>query len=104
MPAVDAAVASLSTLTKKDITEIKHLAKPPAALERVAVALCHLLGLKPDFASFKKFAGEIDFLDRLLSFDKDNIPPKKLSIITNMCNDPQMTVEAVKKVSSAAAG
>lgn len=46
MPALNAAIKALDTLTKNDITEVKGMKSPPAAVKMVLEAVCIIKGLK----------------------------------------------------------
>ena len=46
MPALNAAIKALDTLTKGDITEVKGMKSPPAAVKMVLEAVCIIKGLK----------------------------------------------------------
>ncbi|CCI43009.1 unnamed protein product [Albugo candida] len=102
MPALNNAVKALDALSKNDITEVKSFAKPPEAVETVMNAVCLLLNEKQTWESAKKVLSEGGFLDRLKSFDKDNIPPSALKKLSKHAADPVMAVENVSKVSKAA--
>lgn len=47
MPLLEAALQALNTLTKNDISEVKAMKNPPAAVKLVMEAVCQMLGVKP---------------------------------------------------------
>lgn len=47
MPALAASIKALDTLTKNDISEVKGMKSPPAAVKLVCEAVCIIKGLKP---------------------------------------------------------
>merc|ERR1719230_955180 len=102
MPALNAAVKALDSLSKADITEVKSFAKPPPAVMTVMEAVCILLGSKPTWDDSKRLLGDVTFMDQLKEYDKDNIPPAYLKKIKKYVENPDMAVEVVKKVSKAA--
>ncbi|KAI8464307.1 MAG: dynein heavy chain and region D6 of dynein motor-domain-containing protein [Monoraphidium minutum] len=87
LPALEAAMRALDTLTKNDITEVKGMKSPPAGVKLVLEAVCVLKGAKPvrskDTATgqmvdnywevSKKMLMEDDFLGGLKRYDKDHI-------------------------------
>merc|ERR1740138_853941 len=73
MPALKKALKSLDALDKKDIGEIKSFPKPPPLVMMTMEAVCLLLGEKTDWDAAKKVLTDPKFIDRLKSFDKDNI-------------------------------
>jgi len=104
LPALDAAVTALNSLTKGDITEVKSFAKPPALVQTTMEAVCALLGMKTDWDTAKRVLGQSDFMDLLLNYDKDNMDPKRVKVLTKYTAMPDFTPETVGKVSKAAKG
>lgn len=47
MPLLEKALAALNTLTKADITEVKSMKSPPAAVKLVMESVCQILQIKP---------------------------------------------------------
>ena len=94
MPVLNAAVAALNTLTPADIAVVKTMKSPPAGVRLVCEALCVLKGIKPDrindaatgrkiedyWGPSKRMLGDMKFLESLLTFDKDNIPPANIKV------------------------
>ena len=94
MPVLNAAVAALNTLTPADIAVVKTMKSPPMGIRLVCEALCVLKGIKPDrvndaatgrkiedyWGPSKKMLGDMKFLESLLTFDKDNIPPANIKV------------------------
>lgn len=73
LPALKEAEEALNKLNKNDITEIKGFASPPAAVQMVMEAVCTLLGEKTEWAHCKVVMMDMYFLDRLKTFDKNNV-------------------------------
>lgn len=96
MPIMNSAMAALNTLTQADISVVKTMKSPPAGVRLVCEALCVLKGIKPDrindpasgkkvedyWGPSKKMLGDMHFLEGLLTFDKDNIPPANIKVCT----------------------
>lgn len=120
LPALDAAVASLKKLSRNDIVEIKALKNPPAGVKLVMEACCKFFQLKPKMvpdtrrgakpgakvpdyweASSKMLADPTAFLDSLMKYDKDNIPPQVITKIEPYIQRSDFTQEAISKVSKA---
>ncbi|DAZ98018.1 TPA: hypothetical protein N0F65_004508 [Lagenidium giganteum] len=102
MPALNNAIKALDSLSKNDITEVKSFAKPPEAVETVMNAVCLLLNEKQSWDAAKKVLSDVNFLERLKSFDKDNITAPTLKKLGKVVADPAMAVDVVSKVSKAA--
>merc|ERR1711871_444313 len=102
MPAFNNALKALDALEKKDIQEIKSFTTPPPAVATVMEAVCILFGRPTDWKTAKGLLGEMNFMEQLVKFDKDNIAPKKIKKLGKYIKNPVMEVEAVAKVSTAA--
>ncbi|XP_068140477.1 dynein axonemal heavy chain 7 [Drosophila tropicalis] len=119
LPILDAALAALNTLTTADIAVVKTMKSPPIGVRIVMEAVCILKDVKPDrvpnpsgvgtvedyWGPSKRVLSDMKFLDSLLNFDKDNIPPevmKKLAqrILNNEAFDP----DKIKTASTACEG
>nr|XP_023012338.1 LOW QUALITY PROTEIN: dynein heavy chain 7, axonemal-like [Leptinotarsa decemlineata] len=89
MPILEDAISALDTLKPADITLVKSMKNPPDAIKLVMAAVCIIKGLKPDripdpstgrmnldyWPPSKRLLGEMNFLQALKEFDKDNIKP-----------------------------
>ncbi|CAH0557250.1 unnamed protein product [Brassicogethes aeneus] len=119
MPILNAALSALNTLTPADITIVKTMKNPPKGVKLVMEAVCIIKDVKPNklpnpngvgtyddyWGPSIKVLGDMKFLENLLNFDKDNIPPKimdklKKDIFTDENFDP----DKVKVASTAAEG
>ncbi|KAH8413286.1 hypothetical protein KR009_009673 [Drosophila setifemur] len=119
LPILESALAALNTLTTADIAVVKTMKSPPIGVRIVMEAVCILKDVKPDkvpnpsglgtiedyWGPSKRVLSDMKFLDSLLNFDKDNIPPevmKKLGqrILNNEAFDP----EKIKTASMACEG
>ncbi|CAJ1411101.1 unnamed protein product [Effrenium voratum] len=119
MPALNSALEALNQLSKGDIVEVKAMGKPPGGVVLVSKALCWCFGVKPkkvpapdgrskvdDYwdPAKKELWGDPKLLDRLLYFDKDNIPPDVMTKLLPLETDPEFEPDAIKKASLAACG
>ncbi|OWZ16518.1 Dynein heavy chain [Phytophthora megakarya] len=102
LPALNAAVAALDSLDKKDITEVKGFVKPPQAVQVVMEAVCIMLGEKADWDNSKRILSRNTFMSELKEYDKDSISPTILKKIRKYIENPDFAVEEVRKVSHAA--
>ena len=118
LPALDAAVASLKSLKKEDIVEVKALGKPPQGVVMVMEAVCVLFELKPEkvkdpndpMKKIDDYMGIVKkqvindpakFLDSLFSFDKDSIQDATIGRLKKYIENPDFTPENISKVSRA---
>ena len=108
VPLLDEAEATLHTLTPADVTFIRTMKNPAFGVKVLMEAICILKDIKPEkiatpsgngsaedfWNASKKLLGDSKFLESLINFEKDNIPPeilKKLQekILTNELLDPE---------------
>ncbi|KAF7282405.1 hypothetical protein GWI33_002719 [Rhynchophorus ferrugineus] len=89
LPILEEAIGALDTLKPADITLVKSMKNPPDAVKLVMAAVCIIKGVKPDrvpdpstgrmlldyWGPSKRVLGEMNFLQALKDFDKDNIKP-----------------------------
>ncbi|XP_076842922.1 dynein axonemal heavy chain 3 [Brachyhypopomus gauderio] len=120
MPALEAALTALDTLKPADITVVKSMQNPPAAVKLVMESICVMKGIKPDrkpdpgasgkmiedyWGPSKKLLGDMKFLENLKAFDKDNIPAAYIKRIREKFIDhPDFHPSLIKNVSSACEG
>ncbi|XP_056142990.1 dynein axonemal heavy chain 11 [Lampris incognitus] len=111
-PVLTAATAALDTLNKVNLTELKTFPNPPAAVINVVAAVMVLLaprGRVPKERSWKAaraFMGKVDdFLQALVSYDKEHIPESCLGVVKQeYLRNPQFHPDRVRTKSTAAAG
>lgn len=118
VPALESALLALDTLKPADITVVKSMKNPPAAIKLVLEAVCVLKGLKADrkpdafgrlvddfWAASQKMLGDMKFLESLKQFDKDNIPSQIMKKIRETyISDRDFVPEKIKAVSTACEG
>ncbi|MCO5578649.1 hypothetical protein L7F22_032493 [Adiantum nelumboides] len=104
LPALNAAEEALNVLTKKDLSEVKAYAKPPALVELTLGAVMTVLRRPPTWEEAKKALADASFLTNLLRYDKELLVDSVLKKINKYTTDPEFTPEAVGKVSGAARG
>ncbi|XP_076459412.1 dynein axonemal heavy chain 7-like [Babylonia areolata] len=120
LPALNAALAALDTLTPADITVVKSMKSPPNGVRLVMEAICVLKGVKADripdpsgsgkkiedyWMPSKRILGDMKFLESLHTFDKDNIPAPIMGIIRKKyMTNPEFDPDKVKNASTACEG
>uniref|UniRef100_A0A8B9JBK1 Dynein, axonemal, heavy chain 11 n=1 Tax=Astyanax mexicanus TaxID=7994 RepID=A0A8B9JBK1_ASTMX len=111
-PALEAATTALNTLNKVNLTELKTFPNPPKAVMNVLAAVMVLLaprGRIPKERGWKAaraFMGKVDdFLQALVSYDKECIPDQCLTVVKQeYLSSPDFLPEHVLTKSYAAAG
>ena len=111
-PALFAAQEALNTLNKANLTELKSFGSPPPAVLMTCGAVMVLIegpkGKVPkdrSWAKIKIMMSKVDqFLDSLIYYEKENIPPHVQTAIAPYLNDKEFEPDFVKSKSAAAAG
>ena len=102
IPALEGAVIALNSLNKNDITEVKAYTKPPTLVETTMAAVQILLGKEISWAESKKTLGDVNFLKKLMEFNKEGMTDKVLKKIGGYCNQPDFNPDTVGRISGAA--
>ena len=101
LPAYYAAIKALKALEKKHIQVVKSFAKPPNGVVLVMEAVQILLGRSTKWEDAKRSLTEMDFLEQLETYDKDNIDPKAIRKLAKYMANPEFDPDRVGNVSSA---
>eukprot|EP01105_Mastigella_eilhardi_P025496 TRINITY_DN6953_c0_g1_i1.p1 TRINITY_DN6953_c0_g1~~TRINITY_DN6953_c0_g1_i1.p1 ORF type:complete len:4254 (+),score=1253.29 TRINITY_DN6953_c0_g1_i1:29-12763(+) len=109
LPHLEAAEKALNTISRKEITEIRALANPPAGMTIVIEALCIMFGRKPrrveqggqrveDYWPEARSLMDMNFLQKLTAFDKDNISEETIAKLKPYLTKPQFQLAAVERI------
>ncbi|XP_072521546.1 dynein axonemal heavy chain 1 [Salminus brasiliensis] len=116
LPALDAALASLKSLNKNDVTEVRAMQRPPQGVKLVIEAVCIMKGIKPKKVAGEKPGTKVDdywepgkgllqdpgkFLESLFKFDKDNIPDSVIKLVQPYIDNEEFQPASIAKVSKA---
>ncbi|KAK3579501.1 hypothetical protein CHS0354_028323 [Potamilus streckersoni] len=120
IPALEAAIQALNTLKPADITLVKSMKNPPPAVKLVMESICVMLNSKserkPDpsgsgkmiedyWGPSMKLLGDLKFLEKLKTYDKDNIaPPIMKKIREKYIPNPDFEPSVIKNASTACEG
>nr|KAG5711095.1 hypothetical protein BaRGS_004739 [Batillaria attramentaria] len=116
LPALEAALASLKSLNKNDVVEVRALQRPPEGVRLVMEAVCIMKQVKPKKVAGEKAGEKVNdywepgkallqdpgkFMESLFTYDKENIPESVIKLIQPYIDNPNFTPEAIAKVSKA---
>lgn len=65
-------------------------------------AVCILFDKTPDWNESKKLLSQMDLMERLKDYDKDNIPAKFIKKLQKYYTDPRFVPEEIRKISTSA--
>ena len=102
LPAYYKAMKALDKLDKSAIQEVKAFANPPALVQTTLEAVCIMLGSKTTWKDAKALMSQMDFIDKLKNYDKDNISAKKIAKLKKFIDMPDFNEAKMKSISSAA--
>ncbi len=113
LPALEAALASLKSLNRNDVTEVKSMKNPPEGVKIVMEAVCIMKKLPPKKIAGDKPGTKVDdytevyrglltdpakFIDMLLTYEKDNIPDAVIQKIEPYINNEKFQPAAIFQV------
>ncbi len=113
LPALDAALASLKSLNKNDVVEVRTMQRPPIGVKIVIETVCIMKGVKPKKVAGEKPGEKVDdywepgkallqepgkFLESLFKYDKDNIADAIITKIQPYIDNEDFTPTAIAKV------
>ena len=104
LPAYNAAIKALDTITKQDITVVKGFPHPPKDVVMVMEAVCILFEQKTDWSSAKRLLNKSSFLEECKTYKKDNIPAKVLRKVAKYIANPNFKPKKLESVSTACVG
>ncbi|XP_056267415.1 dynein axonemal heavy chain 1 [Pseudoliparis swirei] len=116
LPALDDALASLKSLNKSDVTEVRAMQRPPKGVNLVMEAVCIMHGIKPKRVPGEKPGTKINdyweagkgllqdpgkFLESLFKYDKENIPDSVIHLVQPYIDNEEFQPASIAKVSKA---
>eukprot|EP00931_Biecheleriopsis_adriatica_P052316 TRINITY_DN3041_c0_g1_i3.p1 TRINITY_DN3041_c0_g1~~TRINITY_DN3041_c0_g1_i3.p1 ORF type:complete len:5045 (+),score=1273.98 TRINITY_DN3041_c0_g1_i3:2025-15137(+) len=119
LPAYESALEALSKLSKGDVGEVRGMKTPPAGVVLTAQAMCIMFEVKPVKVAAPDGKGKVDdyweaakkellvdpsLINRMVHFDKDNIPDAVITKVKPLYDDPEFEPDKIKKGSLAAMG
>ena len=99
LPSLEAAMQAVGNIDKGELMELRSMKKPSALAEQVLESVCILLGVKSDWNSALKVLADSQFIQRLLDFDKDNVPEQICKRIRRYIDNPSFIPDEVGKTS-----
>lgn len=100
LPSLEAAMQAVNGIDKGELNDLRSMKNPPELAQQVLEAVCILLGLKADWNTAKMVTGDgTTFIQKLLDFDKDNIPEQVSKRVRRYIDNPKFIPDEVAKVS-----
>ena len=83
----------------QEMNDLRAMKNPSELVQQVLEAVCILLGLKGDWNAAKNLMGDAQFIQKLIDFDKDNIPEQVMKRVRRYIDNPKFIPDEVAKVS-----
>ena len=83
----------------QELNDLRGMKNPSELVISVLEAVCILLGLKGDWNAAKNVMGDAQFIQKLIDFDKDNIPEQVMKRVRRYIDNPKFIPDEVAKVS-----
>lgn len=103
-PALKSAMQSVRGIKKRDLDEVRNLARPPNNVKLTLECVALMLGEKNiEWADVRKLLSKGDFIPSILNFDADKLSAKQIKMVKDKYIDgnPDLTVESVTRSSKA---
>jgi dynein heavy chain 1 len=103
-PALRSAQQTVRGIKKRDLDEVRNLARPPNNVKLTLECVAIMLGEKrAEWADVRKLLSKSDFITNILNFDADKLASKQIQLVKDKYLDgnPELTTEAVTRSSRA---
>jgi dynein heavy chain 1 len=103
-PALRSAQATVRGIKKRDLDEVRNLARPPNNVKLTLECVAIMLGEnKVEWADVRKLLSKSDFIPNILNFDADKLAAKQIKLVREKYLDgnPDLTIESVTRSSRA---
>jgi dynein heavy chain 1, cytosolic len=101
-PALKSALASVRGIKKRDLDEIRNLARPPNNVKLTLECVAIMLGEKSvEWADVRKLLSKAEFIPNIIDFDADKLSAKQIKLVKEKYLDgnPELNAEAVTRSS-----
>eukprot|EP00980_Cylindrotheca_fusiformis_P017634 scaffold5529_cov117-Cylindrotheca_fusiformis.AAC.11 len=103
-PALRSAQQSVRGIKKRDLDEVRNLARPPNNVKLTLECVAIMLGEKRvEWADVRKLLSKSDFISNILNFDADKLSSKQIQLVKDKYLDgnPELTTQTVMRSSKA---
>ena len=103
-PALKSAQASVRGIKKRDLDEVRNLARPPNNVKLTLECVALMMGEKNvEWADVRKLLSKGDFIPSILNFDADKLSAKQIKMVKDKYIDgnPDLTAESVMRSTKA---
>jgi len=103
-PALREAQTSVRGIKKRDLDEVRNLARPPNNVKLTLECVAIMLGeTKVEWTDVRKILAKADFIPSILNFDADKLSAKRIKTVKEnyLDGNPDLTAESVMRSSKA---
>lgn len=103
-PALKEAQETVRGIKKRDLDEVRNLARPPNNVKLTLECVAIMLGeTKVEWTDVRKIIAKAEFIPSILNFDADKLSAKRIKLVKEkyMDGNPDLTLESVMRSSKA---
>eukprot|EP01038_Epipyxis_sp_PR26KG_P004455 gene4455-6300_t len=101
-PTLAAAKAAVGGIRKKELDEVRGLAKPPEKIRLTMEIVVTLMGQKDtDWSAIQKFSRKETFIQDVIQFDATKLSEKVINNVEKLLLNPNLDFDSVNRASSA---
>lgn len=103
-PALRSAQQSVRGIKKRDLDEVRNLARPPTNVKLTLECVAMMMGESSvEWSDVRKLIARTDFIPNIINFDADKLSSKQIKLINDKYLDgnPDLTEESVNRSSKA---
>lgn len=102
-PALIEAQNSVKSIKKRDLDEVRNLARPPKNVQLTLECIAIMLKSKTEWGEIRKILSKSDFIPSIINFDANTLSQKQIEIVQKkyMDGNDGLSVESVTRSSKA---
>ena len=102
-PALIEAQTSVKSIKKRDLDEVRNLARPPKNVQLTLECVALMLGAKTDWIEIRKMLSKSDFISNVINFDANRLSERQINEVQEkyIVGNEELNVESVMRSSKA---
>uniref|UniRef100_A0A7S2LKS4 AAA+ ATPase domain-containing protein n=1 Tax=Leptocylindrus danicus TaxID=163516 RepID=A0A7S2LKS4_9STRA len=102
-PALIAAQASVKSIKKRDLDEVRNMARPPDKVRLTLECVSIMMGGKTDWPEIRKMLSKSDFIPNIINFDANRLSERQIKAVETqyIVGNDELNAESVMRSSKA---
>ena len=102
-PALIEAQTTVKSIKKRDLDEVRNLARPPKNVQLTLECVALMLGAKPEWTEIRKMLSKSDFISNVINFDANRLSERRINEVQEkyIVGNEELNVESVMRSSKA---